>query len=123
MWCGVVLSTIAPLLFVVYFALTSSSGAFTLNNLVKFVDPIYLGVLWRSLYLAFYCTVICLVIGYPAAYFLASKDFSKNQALFVLILLPMWMNFLLRTYAMMSMIEDTGMINNLLKWMGWSPWR
>lgn len=116
-----ILSTIAPLLFVVYFALTNSAGDFTLQNLIKFVDPIYLGVLWRSLYLAFYCTVICLVIGYPAAYFLASKDFSKNQTLFVLILLPMWMNFLLRTYAMMSMIEDTGMINNLLKWMGLEP--
>lgn len=116
-----ILSTVAPLLFVVYFALTDSEGAFTLDSLIKFVDPIYLSVLWRSLYLAFYCTVICLLIGYPAAYFLASKDFNKNQTLFVLILVPMWMNFLLRTYAMMSMIEDTGMINNFLKWLGLEP--
>lgn len=116
-----ILSTVAPLLFVVYFALTDRSGAFTLENLAKFVDPIYLGVLWRSLYLAFYCTAICLLIGYPAAYFLASKDFARNQALYVLILLPMWMNFLLRTYAMMSVIEDTGMLNNFLKWLGLQP--
>ncbi|MEF9894982.1 MAG: ABC transporter permease [Clostridia bacterium] len=116
-----VLFTVAPLLFVVYFALTNASGAVTLENLVEFVDPIYLNVLWRSLYLAFYCTIICLVIGFPAAYFLASKDFSRNKTLFVLILLPMWMNFLLRTYAMMSLLEDSGIINNLLRAMGLQP--
>ncbi|MEG0145723.1 MAG: ABC transporter permease, partial [Clostridia bacterium] len=55
-----VLFTVAPLLFVVYFALTNASGAVTLENLTEFVDPIYLNVLWRSLYLAFYCTIICL---------------------------------------------------------------
>jgi spermidine/putrescine transport system permease protein len=108
-----ILFTVAPLLFVVYFAFKGDDG-FTLANLQKFLDPVYLNVLFRSLYLAFYCTVICLVIGYPAAYFLASKDFSKNQALYVLILLPMWMNFLLRTYAMMSLLEDSGVINQLL---------
>ncbi len=113
-----IMFTVAPLLFVVYFAFTDASGAFTLNNLREFTDPLYLSVLWRSLYLAFYCTVICLVIGYPAAYFLASKDFSRHKTLFVLILLPMWMNFLLRTYAMMNLLEDRGIINNLLVSLG-----
>ncbi len=116
-----ILFTIAPLIFVVYFALTDKGGAFTAGNLVKFFDPAYLSVLWRSLYLAFYCTIICLLVGYPAAYFLASRDFSKNQALFVLILLPMWMNFLLRTYAMMSLLEDSGIINNFLRSLGLEP--
>ena len=113
-----ILFTVAPLLFVVYFAFTDAQGGFTLANIYKFFDPLYLSVLWRSLYLPFACTVICLIIGYPAAYFLAGKDFEKNQALFVLILLPMWMNFLLRTYAMMSLMEDRGIINNLLVSMG-----
>lgn len=116
------LFTVAPLLFVVYFAFTDPSGAFTLAGIQEgLMSQTYLSILWRSLYLAFYCTLICLAIGYPAAYFLASKDFSKNQTLFVLILLPMWMNFLLRTYAMMTIIEDSGIINNLLKAMGLKP--
>ncbi len=114
------LFTVAPLLFVVYFAFKGDAG-FTLANLQKFAAPTYLGVLWRSLYLAVYCTAICLIVGYPAAYFLASKDFSKNQTLFVLILLPMWMNFLLRTYAMMSLMEDSGIINQVLKRLGMQP--
>ena len=115
------LFTVVPLIFIVYYGMTDERGAFTFQNLVKFADPIYLNVLWRSLYLAFYCTVICLVIGYPAAYFLASRDFSRNKTLFVLILLPMWMNFLLRTYAMMSILEDSGIINNILRAMGFAP--
>ena len=60
-------------------------------------------VIWR-----FCCTVICLLIGYPAAYFLASRDFSASKTLVVLILVPMWMNFLLRTYAMMSLYGGHG---------------
>lgn len=115
-----VLFTVAPLLFVVYFAF-QGDGGFTLQNIQKFLDPVYLGVLWRSLYLAIYCTLFCLVIGYPAAYFLASKDFEKNQALFVLILLPMWMNFLLRTYAMMTLLEKNGVVNTLLLKLGLPP--
>ncbi len=114
------LFTVAPLLFIVYFAFRGDGG-FTLSNLQKFAAPTYLSVLWRSLYLAVYCTAICLVVGYPAAYFLASKDFSRNQALFVLILIPMWMNFLLRTYAMMSLMEDSGIINQILKRVGLEP--
>lgn len=114
------LFTVAPLIFIVYFAFRGDGG-FTFKNVLKFMDPIYLNVLWRSLYLAVYCTLICLIVGYPAAYFLASKDFSKNQALFVLILIPMWMNFLLRTYAMMSLMEDSGIINQFLKRLGLAP--
>lgn len=115
------LFTVLPLLLVLWFALTDGNGGVTFENLAEFAQPVYLSVLWRSLYLAFYCTVICLLIGYPAAYFLASKDFSKNKTLFVLILLPMWMNFLLRTYAMMTILEDSGIINTLLKRMGFEP--
>ncbi|MBE5775405.1 MAG: ABC transporter permease, partial [Clostridiales bacterium] len=101
-----VLFTVVPLLFVCYYAFTGSDGAFSLANFSEICKPMYLPVLLDSLRLAFYCTVLCLLIGYPAAYFLASKDFSRNQTLVVLILLPMWMNFLLRTYAMMTLLEN-----------------
>ena len=114
------LVTIAPMIFVVVFAFTGDNGL-TLENLAAVGQSVYLKILWHSLYLALLCTVICLLIGYPAAYFLASRDFSRNKTLFVLFLLPMWMNFLLRTYAMMSLMEDTGIINTLLKAMGLQP--
>ena len=114
------LFTIAPMIFVVVFAFTGNNGL-TLENLAAVGQSVYLKILWHSLYLALLCTAICLLIGYPAAYFLASKDFSRNKTLFVLFLLPMWMNFLLRTYAMMSLMEDTGIINTLLKAIGLQP--
>ena len=114
------LFTIAPMIFVVVFAFTGDNGL-TLENLAAVGQSVYLKILWHSLYLALLCTVICLLIGYPAASFLASRDFSRNKTLFVLFLLPMWMNFLLRTYAMMSLMEDTGIINTLLKAMGLNP--
>ena len=114
------LFTIAPMIFVVVFAFTGDNGL-TLENLAAVGQSVYLKILWHSLYLALLCTGLCLLIGYPAAYFLASRDFSSNKTLFVLFLLPMWMNFLLRTYAMMSLMEDTGIINTLLKAMGLNP--
>ena len=77
-----VMFTIVPLLFVVYFAFTSKTGAFTFDNFEKFMKPMYLEALFLSLKLAFFCTVICFLIGYPAAKFLASKDFSKNKPFF-----------------------------------------
>ena len=110
--------TIVPLVFVVYYAFTGSNGTFTLANFEKIATPAYIPVLLTSLKLAFFCTVICLLIGYPTAYFLASKDFSENKMLVVLILLPMWMNFLLRTYAMMTILENNGLINTVLEKLG-----
>ena len=113
-----VLFTVVPLLFVCYYAFTTPSGAFTLDNFSKIAQPMYLYVLWDSLRLALYCTILCLLIGYPTAYFLSSRDFSRAQSLVVLILVPMWMNFLLRTYAMMTLFEDNGVINSLLESLG-----
>ena len=115
------LFTIAPLLFVLYYAFTLPDGTFTFQQLLAFAQPTYLKILWHSLYLAFFCTLICLALGYPAAYFLASRDFGRKKTLFVLFLLPMWMNFLLRTYAMMSMLEDNGILNTCLKAIGLQP--
>ena len=106
--------TLVPLLFVVYYAFTDGSGAFSTANFARLVQPGYLPVLLTSVKLALYCTLICLLVGYPTAYFLASRDFAGNKMLVVLILLPMWMNFLLRTYAMMTILENNGLLNTLL---------
>ena len=111
-----VMFTIVPLVFVCYYAFTTKSGDFTVDNFTKMVQ--YTPVLMDSLRLAFYCTVLCLLIGYPTAYFMASKDMSRGASLSVLILLPMWMNFLLRTYAMMTLFENNGVINSLLEFFG-----
>ena len=113
-----VLFTVVPLLFVCWYAFTTPSGAFTLDNFAKIAQPSYLLVLWDSLRLALYCTALCLLIGYPAAYFLASRAFSRAQSLVVLIIVPMWMNFLLRTYAMMTLLEDNGVLNTLMRALG-----
>ena len=113
--------TIVPLLFVIYYAFTNGQGAFTAANIAKIAEPLYLSSLLESLKLAFFCTVICLLVGYPTAYFLASRDFSSNKMLVVLILLPMWMNFLLRTYAMLNLLENNGLINALLQKIGIGP--
>ena len=113
--------TIVPLLFVVYFAFTTRDGAFTVENFGKFFRPGNLPVVFDSFRLAFFCTAICLLLGYPAAYFLDSRDFSRGRAIVVLILLPMWMNFLLRTYAMMTLLERNGVINTLLEALGLPP--
>ena len=110
--------TIVPLLFVVYFAFTTRDGAFTTENFGRFFSPGNLPVVLDSFRLAFFCTLICLLIGYPAAYFLSSRDFSRGRAILVLILLPMWMNFLLRTYAMMTLLERNGVINTVLEALG-----
>ena len=112
------LFAVVPLLFVCWYAFTSPEGTFTLTNFQEFAKPRYMGVILRSLKLALYCTALCLLIGYPTAYFLASRDFSRAQSLVVLIIVPMWMNFLLRTYAMMTLLEDNGVLNTLMRAMG-----
>ncbi|MBE5807993.1 MAG: ABC transporter permease [Clostridiales bacterium] len=107
--------TVVPLLFVVYYAFTTKTGDFTTANMTKIFA--YTPVLMDSLRLALYCTALCLLIGYPAAWFMAS-EFSTKKALTVLILLPMWMNFLLRTYAMMTLFENNGVLNSIFQALG-----
>lgn len=112
---------IVPLLITVYYSLTTIDGGFTLENYQKFFDPIYLGVLWRSLKIAFVCTLFCLLIGYPLALILTSSDFVRRRYLMFLCILPMWMNMLLRTYAWMTLLEKKGIINIILGWLGFDP--
>jgi len=87
---------------------------FTFENFAKFFNPIYINVLIRSISIAGFSTLICLIIGYPVAYLL-TKTSDKNKGLLILLfILPMWMNMLLRTYAWMTILGNTGLINSLL---------
>ncbi|MDR1067459.1 MAG: ABC transporter permease [Clostridiales bacterium] len=109
--------TIIPLILVLYYAFTSvSDGAvkFSPDNFVRAFEPMYLIVMWRSFVLALAATAICFLIGYPAAYILARKVGEKKSTLLFLLLVPMWMNFLLRTYSWLTILERNGIINNAL---------
>ncbi len=116
-----VIFIIVPLFIVIYYSLTTIDGGFTLENYKKFFDPIYLGVLWRSLKIAFFCTLWCLLLGYPLALILTTSDFVRKRYLIFLCILPMWMNMLLRTYAWMTLLQKNGIINTILGWFGVEP--
>lgn len=107
---------IVPLAMVAYFAFTTSSGAFTLDNL-KAVGQ-YTNIFVRSIRLAAIATVICLIISYPTAFILARMDKNVQSTVLMLVMLPMWMNFLLRTYAWMTLLGNNGIINSLLRFIG-----
>lgn len=116
-----VLFVIAPLIFVAYYAFTDGDGGFTLVNVREFFTPTYLKIFFRSLKLAFIATFICLLLGYPIAYFISRCKPKTQRALILLLMLPMWMNFLIRTYAIMVLIQDTGIINSFLGNFGIDP--
>ena len=103
------LFVVIPLVLIVVYAFTSKAGGFTLQNFSAMGD--YTKVFARSLWLALVATVICLIIGYPVAYALSKMGPSFQRTAIMLLMLPMWINFLLRTYAWMSLLENTGLIN------------
>ena len=135
--------TVVPLFLIAYYAFTDKAGSFTLDNFKNFWDSNYemkkqlidmgfdvsgmelsdrgtvnVDTLVYSLWMAFKCTVICLAIGYPAALFMSDRNFKLGPTLIVLFIIPMWMNFLLRTIAWMTLLEDNGIINTLLESLG-----
>ena len=123
-----VLFIIVPLVFVAYYALTDNNYNFTFENITRFFTATsnvsdgesvkevhtYLLIFFRSLKLAVISTIICLVLGYPIAYIIARADIKKQSILITLIMIPMWMNFLIRTYAWMTILQDTGILNSIL---------
>ena len=118
--------TVFPLLMVVYYAVTKETSggvALSFENFLRFSDPMYLGVLARSFKVAIISTVICVVLGYPVAYILARSESKYRTVILILIMLPMWMNFLLRTYSWLSLLENTGLINTLLAKLGFGKVR
>ena len=134
--------TLLPCILIAYYALTDANGKFTLDNFRSFWDSnhimrenlrgvagdemaatvargsVNVDTLVYSLWMAFLCTLISLVLGYPAALFMADRRIKLGPTLVVLFIIPMWMNFLLRTIAWMSLLEDNGLINAFLEMVG-----
>ena len=110
------LFVVAPIIMVVIYAFSSADGGFTLSNFAKMGT--YAVVFTRSFKLAIIATVICLLIGYPVSYIMSKEGPRFQRIAMVLIMLPMWMNFLLRTYSWMSILENNGLLNQLFQKIG-----
>ena len=116
-WMGVFI--VVPLVIVIYYAMTNADGTFTLDNLAQIGR--YSSVFARSLILAAEATVICLILAFPVGYTLSRLRANKQHIMLMLVMLPMWMNFLLRTYAWMTLLENNGLINRLFGLFGVGP--
>ena len=127
------LFVLVPLAFIAYYAFTDNQFAFTTENITRFFTATsnlvqedgssvevrtYLLIFWRSLKLALISTVICLLMGYPIAYIMAHAKEKTQKTMVTLIMIPMWMNFLIRTYAWMTILQDTGILNGFLSSLG-----
>ena len=126
---------LVPLIFVAYYAFTDQNFNFTFDNITRFFTATstvndgaatkeihtYLVIFARSLKLAVISTVICLIMGYPMAYIISRASQRTQNVLITLIMIPMWMNFLIRTYAWMTILQDTGILNSLLARIGLGP--
>ena len=110
------LFVVAPIIMVVIYAFSASVGGFTLDNFAKMGT--YTVVFTRSFKLALIATVICVLIGYPVSYMMSKEGPRFQRLAMVLIMLPMWMNFLLRTYSWMAILENNGLLNQLFRKIG-----
>ena len=127
-----VIFIVVPLIFVAYYAFTDLDFRFTTDNITRFFTATsqitdengtrevhtYVLIFLRSLKLAVISTVICLLFGYPFAYLISKASARTQSVLITLIMIPMWMNFLIRTYAWMTILQDTGILNGLLSALG-----
>ena len=105
---------IVPLCMVFYYGLTDKSGALTLDNILAIATAEHSKALWEALKLSVISTVICLLLAYPLAMILCNMNVNQNSFLVLIFILPMWMNFLLRTLAWQTLLEKTGVINSIL---------
>ena len=125
-----VLFIVVPLIFIAYYAFTDNNFNFTTENITRFFTATsavtgedgvtrevrtYMLIFWRSVKLAVISTIICLLLGYPIAYIIARAAPRTQKTMITLIMVPMWMNFLIRTYAWMTILQDTGLLNSLLQ--------
>lgn len=113
-WAGIFI--IVPLIFVLIYSVTDGNGNFTLDYISDIGK--YKDVMLNSIWLGFIATVISLVIAYPLAYIMARTTANVQRTMMILVMLPMWMNLLIRTYSMMILLQDTGIINNALTALG-----
>lgn len=115
---------VAPILIILvlsFFKTTNGETIFSLDNYKKILNPTYLNIFLHSIVLAFISTVLCLILGYPVAYIISKYNLKKRNILILLFILPMWMNFLIRTYAWMAILNTNGILNNILGIFGISP--
>ena len=110
------LFTVAPIIMVVIYAFSTGEGRFTMENFSEM--GLYAVVFGRSFKLALIATVVCVLIGYPVSYFMAKEGPGFQRIAMLLIMLPMWINFLLRTYAWMSILDNNGLLNRLFQQIG-----
>lgn len=110
------LFVLIPIALIVYFAFTDGTGSFTFDNVKKI--PEFGSTFALSIWLAVISTMICLLLAYPLAYNVSKMKMSRQQIVIMLVMLPMWMNFLIRTYAWMTILEKNGLINNFLGLLG-----
>lgn len=116
-----VIFILVPLVMVGYFAFTDENGNFTLDYVANVAQ--YSQIFVRSIWLALIATVICLIIAYPLAYILIGMNKNAQGTMLMVVMLPMWMNFLLRTYAWMTLLGNNGLINSLLQTIGLGPYK
>ncbi|MDU5082654.1 ABC transporter permease [Tissierella sp. P1] len=122
-----VIFIVVPLLLIMYFAFTRGDSQnfatfqFSLDNFKRFFTPTYLKVLGRSVNLAFISTIVCLILGYPMAFIISKEKIRKRNIMILMFVIPMWMNFLLRTYAWLTLLGRNGFINFLVTKLGFQP--
>lgn len=115
---------VIPLLIVLFFSFTvqtDSGYSFSLENYSRLISSQYFNIFLRSIWLALISTILCLIVGYPVAYIISQMKVSRRNFIIMLFILPMWMNFLLRTYAWMPILGKTGIVNNILSKVGIGP--
>lgn len=108
---------VIPLCMIFYYGLTDRTGAFTLENITAIATAEHAKALWLSLGLSLVSTILCLLLAYPLAMILAKRSVSQQSFIVLIFILPMWMNFLLRTLAWQTLLEKTGVINSVLNFL------
>ena len=115
-----------PLILILIYSLNSgsdlSSFSFTMDNFTRFFEPLYVKILWTSIVVAGVSTLACLIIGYPVSYIISKMPERKRNNAILIFIIPMWMNFLLRTYAWLTLLGNNGLINKFIGLFGLGPW-
>ena len=124
-WISIMI--IVPMLLIFLYSIIDPSDGnplafrFTLDNYIKFFNPIYMATLARSLWIALISTIFCLLFGYPLAWVISQCSLKRQSSLLLLFIMPMWINMLLRTYAWISILGKNGILNNILEFFNIAP--
>lgn len=110
---------VVPLIMVAYYSFTNDDGNFSMESIYRLSD--YTNTFLRSLWYGIIATIICFILAYPIAYIISQSKFRIQTTMIILAMIPMWMNFLIRTYAWMNMLEDSGVINKIITTIGLKP--